>query len=166
MIQVIIDDTTLTKRWEVTILKEELFSRVSVSSVYINRNLPVDQQDERRELLEPDRVMLNKYYRESISDLIILLTRFFQEELAPSNMDEEGNFKMIIYPTARMRDSVAYALDGYIMEVVEKSCLKKWFGREADAIGASEEYDLAVQKLTSSLHYRKKGLSLPINPLL
>ncbi|NCB98015.1 MAG: hypothetical protein EOM36_06615 [Bacteroidia bacterium] len=166
MIEVKIDEITQVRTWEITIPKEEMFSRVSVSSVYINNNLPEEQRGERRELLEPDRVMFNKHYRESISDLIILLTRYFQNEITPSNMNADGDFSIVIHPTLHMRDSIAYAMDGYILEVIEKNCLVKWFGREADAIGARAEYEDAVDKLTSSIHYRRKGVRLPINPLL
>ena len=166
MVEVKINEITQVRTWEITIPKEEMFSRVSISSVYINNNLPEEQRGERRELLEPDRVMFNKHYRESISDLIILLTRYFQNEITPSNMNANGDFSIVIHPTLHMRDSIAYAMDGYILELIEKNCLVKWFGREADAIGARAEYEDAVDKLTSSIHYRRKGVRLPINPLL
>lgn len=162
MIEIDINEVTRAKRWKVTIPKEEVFARVSASTVYINNSLPEEQRGERRELLEPDRAMFNKYYRESISDLIILLARYFQDEITPSSMNDDGDFSIVIHPTLQMKDSVSYALTGYIMEVIEKNCLVKWFGRDADLIGVRAEYEAAVDKLNSSIHYRKKSVRLPI----
>jgi len=165
MITIITDPITLIRKWVITIKKDDIFTRVSVSSVYLNSRLPLEQRSETREMGDSDRLIFDKYFREAISDILIVMTRYFQEEFSGTNEDANGDILLNVFPTSLMPDSIAYALDGYIIELFEKVCLKKWLGTDSGPLGVDKEYEQVLSKLMTTIHYRRKGLTRPIGPI-
>ena len=165
MIEITTDPITLARKWVITIKRDEIFTRVSVTSVYINSRLPLEQRSVNREMSDSDRLLFDKYFREAISDVLIIMTRYFQEEFSGTNENESGDIVLNVCPTTLMPDSISYALDGYIVELFEKVCLKKWFGQDSGPLGIDKEYEQVVSKLMTTIHYRRKGLTRPIGPL-
>jgi len=165
MATIVIDPTTLVRTWVIILNKEEMFSRVSIRSVYINNKLNPEQRAESREMLEDDRIMFGKPFGGSVADLIMLLTRNFNEEFSATNVDEVGNITLTIFPTTLMPDSIVFPLEERILQYIESYCLSKWLQTESGPLGIEEELSKAQSNLLTTIHYRRKGLVRPIDPL-
>lgn len=165
MATIVIDPTTLVRTWVIILNKEEMFSRVSIRSVYINNKLSPEQRAESREMLEDDRIMFGKYFGGSVADLIMLLTRNFSEEFSATNIDADGNITLTVFPTTLMPDSIVFPLEERILQYIESYCLSKWLQTESGPLGIDAEFSEAQSKLLAAIHYRRKGLRRPIDPL-
>lgn len=155
------------RRWTLTIKKGELFARVSNESIYINNRLPESLKNPANEILEGDKPQFDRYYRRAISNTLVVLARYLDTEITPSSISEDGDLRLDIIPKLDMRDTIAFSIDGYVMEYCEKIILKYWFGHvNSIALGIEKECSEVLENLTSALHYRKKPVSLPIHPVL
>lgn len=152
-------------RWEFVINREQMFSHTSLASVRITDKLAPELRTDNREMTEEDSGLFNSYFSLAISDLIILLARYFSREFTDNDIEGEDVYITMSMDTSA-KDSVAYALEQYIKKYVELRCLQEWFGAESSAFGVDASLDKCIENIRHIRNYRKTTASLPIDPLL
>jgi hypothetical protein len=158
-------NTATGKRWELTIERDKIFNLTSLATVRLVEKLAQSERTDNRELTEEDRGLFNSYFSLAISDLVILLARYFSKEFTDNNIDGE-----YVYITMDMQSyhkaSVAYSLEQYIIKYIELRCLQEWFGPESGPLGIDDSITLYDKKIHQARDYRKDSAKLPVDPIL
>lgn len=158
MVNISEDSLTGKKLWTITINRTSMFDKVSVRTVYLNNSLPQDKQSASREMNEGDMIMFYKYFRDAVSDIVMILERNMTEIYSDTNfMENTEMLSLFLTPTETMPDSIAIPLSNYVEQFIETYILSKWLMMEAQPLGVTEEKDEVEKKLLSAIHHRKSG---------
>lgn len=163
MIRVVNEDER--RYWIFSMDGEELFNRISLDSNY--RVHAMENQDDRYVLLEDDRALFLLMLKAAVNELWLKVARM--SKLVPEAVKyaEDGMF-LKLEVGSNHDDNVVFSLNGFIEQFLKGKVLQQWFERNNvmdEAEKCRREAEIALQNVITVVHFRKKSVGRPINPV-
>ena len=157
-------DRRITKVWRITLHEKEVFNPAIDESILIATDrVKQNFRGEATAMTDDDRAFFERYYREALAELSVLLARRTTRVGGgiDSEKDEETGFLTTVY-TMPMTDNHEHelvpALSSHCLEFVVAKCLEKWFGHGNDFGSALEK-----EQIKHILHFRRWPIERPGN---
>lgn len=154
------------KFWLIAIDSEEIFNRVSLHSNY-HEHAMSEGRDIRYVLLDDDMLLFMEMFRKAVSELWLKLGRMSKNiEEGVKYSENEAIIRLEV--TANHDDNMLFSLGGFIEGFLVARILQDWFSRNKlnDEAGKSaKEAKEALASVITVIHYRKRAVKKPIDPL-
>ena len=153
------------KYWVLSIDGDEVFGRVSRDTNY--REHALDGGGARYVLLDDDRPLFDRMLRSGLPDLVLQLARM-GKDVEPAVLDSGDSLQIRLEVTDNYDDHLTFALQGYMDDYVDACVLKEWFSRNNVsqlAVHYEELAAVALRRMVTVIHYRKRAVKRPIHPI-
>lgn len=153
------------KYWVVSIDGDEVFGRVSRDTNY--REHALEGGGAKFVLLDDDRPLFNRMLRNGFPDLVLQLARM-SKNVRQAVLDSGDSLQIRLEVTDRYDDHLTFALQGYVDDYVDACVLKEWFLRNnlpQFAVPYEELAAVALRRILTVVHYRKRAVKRPIHPI-
>lgn len=145
---------------------DEVFARVSLDSGY--REHAREQREGRAVLLDDDRALFRSLMKNALAELWMRLGRMgrgvdkavrYTEDMTTLRLEVGTNHD----------DNMLFALGSFIGQFTDAWILRQWFDRNqqpGDALCCERDAAGAWQNILTLVHYRKKAVKRPVDPVL
>lgn len=153
------------KYWILSIEGDEVFARVSRDTNY--REHVLENGGAGYILLDEDRALFDRMLRSGLPDLVLLLARM-SKQVGQAVLDSGDSLQLRLEVTDNYDDHLTFALQEYTNNYLDACVLKEWFSRNNIpqlAIQYEQLVTIALQQITTVIHYRKHAVKRPIHPI-
>ena len=151
--------------WDIEIDSDEVLSRVTRDSNY--REHVMSDGGEKYVLMEDDRALFFRFFRSAVSELWLKLGRMSKR--VPEGIRYSDDCVRIRLEVGRNHDdNMMFSLIGFIDDFLDAFVLKEWYVRnslDAEALKCAQSADAALSNVVTVVHYRKRPVRRPIDPL-
>lgn len=153
------------KYWVLSIDGDEVFGRVSRDTNY--REHALENGGAKFVLLDDDRPLFGRLLKSGLPDLVLLLARM-SKNTDRAVADSGDSFQIRLEVTDNYDDNLTFALQGYVDDYVDACVLKEWFSRNNMpplALSYEELAAIALRRIATVIHYRKRAVKRPVHPI-
>ena len=151
--------------WEVCIDPEAVLNHVTRDSNY--REHALENGGERYILMEDDRGLFYRFFRSVVSELWLKLGRMAKR--MREGVEYSGDVVVMKLEVSRNHDdNMMFSLGGFIGDYVCSAILRSWYlrnGLNDEALKCGNDADAALSDVVAVVHYRKRAVRRPIDPL-
>lgn len=153
------------KWWKVTIDSEELLNKISLDSNY--REHAMKEGGERYILVEDDAGLFHKLLHSAMAELWLKIGRM--SKYVPDGVrysDDATVFRLEV--TRNHDDNMLFSFEEFINDFLVYTILKGWYLRNNmndEAAKCDEESKMSLSNVVTVVHYRKRPVKRPIDPL-
>lgn len=153
------------KWWELTIDSDEILKHVSLDSNY--REHAMEDGGEKYILMEDDRDLFHKLLHSAISELwlkIGRMSKFTPEAIKYS----DGVTILKLEVTRNHDDNMLFSFEEFVNDFLVNMILKGWYLRNninEELAKCDQEAQAALSNVITVVHYRKRPVRRPIDPL-
>lgn len=154
------------KFWLLNITAEDVFARVSLDTAY--REHAMAGGGSRYVLLEDDMGLFTKLLKGAVGRLWLQMGRMSKEVAQGLRYSEDGAL-LRLSAGENHDDNMLGALGGFADEFVDAWVLRQWFERNGlaeDVARCAWDAERALNDVLGVVHYRKRAVKRPIDPLL
>lgn len=160
-----IEESEGRKFWVVSIDSEELFARIGRDANY--REHAMQSGGGKYVLLEEDRGMFDRLMKSAVGELWLKLARMSKMVSKPVLHNEDATL-IRLEVHGNYDDHVLFVLDGGVEDFLEGYVLREWYVRNNvrdEAAKCEVAMSGALARILSVVHYRKKAVKRPIDPV-
>lgn len=153
------------KYWVLSIDGDEVFGRVSRDTNY--REHALEDGGAKYVLLDDDRPLFARMLRSGLPGLVLQLARM-SREVEQVVLDSGDSFEIRLEVTDNYDDHLTFALQEYVDAYVDACVLKEWFSVNnlpQLAMLYEEAAEVALRRIITVIHYRKRAVKRPIHPI-
>lgn len=154
------------KYWLLDISAEEVLARASLDSNY--REHAMEHGGGRYILMEDDGALFSLMLKRAVNDLWLKLARMskgvtgglkYTDDKAMLRLEVSDNYE----------DNLLFTLGGYVDDFVCSDTLRQWYernGLQDESVKCMAQEAKALENIRSVVHFRKKAVKRPVNPVL
>ena len=153
------------KYWVLSIDGDEVFGRVSRDTNY--REHALEDGGAKYVLLDDDRPLFARMLRSGLPGLVLQLARM-SREVEQAVLDSGDSFEIRLEVTDNYDDHLTFALQEYVDAYVDACVRKEWFSVNnlpQLAMLYEEAAEVALRRIITVIHYRKRAVKRPIHPI-
>lgn len=154
------------KFWLIQLDQDEVFGRLCVNAAY--REHTLQSGGSGYVLLEDDRVLATMLVRDAVAELWQKLGRM-GKQVEKALRYSDDSIVMTLAVNGNQEDSMIFVLDSLVGRFIDAWVLRQWFDRNGamDAmIKCEAEAAAALDSIVTIIHYRKKTVRRPLDPVI
>lgn len=152
------------KFWVICVNGDEVFSRVSLDSNYREH---VRQGGNRYVMLDDDRSLFDVFFKRAVAKLWLKLGRMSKTVRRGIKYSDEGAL-LTLEVSSNHVDNMLFDLGTFIERFVDFWVLLQWYDRnnlKEEVVKCEKEAEEVLQAIVTLVHYRRKAVKRPIDPL-
>lgn len=153
------------KWWELTIDSEEILKNVSLDSNY--REHAMEEGGEKYILMEDDLDLFHKLLHSAISELWLKIGRM--SKFIPHGIKYSDDVTVLRLEVTRNHDdNMLFSFEEFINDFLVNTVLKGWYLRNninEELAKCEQGAQVALNNVITVVHYRKRPVRRPIDPL-
>lgn len=153
------------KFWRIGVDSEDVFARVSLDSSY--REHVLENGGNRYVLLEDDMALFDGMVKKAVGVLWLKLGRMSKGVSGGLKYSEDGAM-MMLEVSDNCDDNMLGTLGNFVDQFVDAYVLRLWYERNKlreDVVQCERDAELALEYVVGVVHFRKRAVKRPINPL-
>lgn len=153
------------KYWVLNMDTEEALNRVSLDSNY--REHAMQQGGSRYVLMEDDQALYALMLKRAVNDLWLKLARMSKAVAGGLKYSDDG-VVMRLEVSDNYDDNMLFTLGGFVERFIDSCVLRQWYERnnlQAEAVKCGIEAEVAVGNILNVVHFRKRAVKRPVNPV-
>ncbi|MCM1031554.1 MAG: hypothetical protein NC410_08980 [Oscillibacter sp.] len=153
------------KWWKVIIDSDELLNKISLDSNY--REHAMEEGGEKYILMEDDMDLFHKLLHSAMAELWLKIGRM--SKYVPDGINySEGVTIFRLEVTRNHDDNMIFSFEEFINDFLINTILKGWYLRNninEEMLKCDQEAQAALSNVITVVHYRKRPVRRPIDPL-